>query len=142
MQNQATAADVAAHYVARLDARELEHDGAQRAVVDRLSELADTLAEKCACAIDRVQALRKARGEAPLDLRRGLRDRRRSYGGGRKPGTGAGQKSACMKFGTPTTEVITSGQLISQMLSTASTAHLDSAMRGTRGAKLMSAMRR
>ena len=38
-------------------------------------QLADALAEKCARAVDRV-ALGKARGEAPLDLRRGLRDRR------------------------------------------------------------------
>ena len=44
MQNEAAAADVAAHYAARIAARELERDGAQRAVVDRLSELADALA--------------------------------------------------------------------------------------------------
>ena len=44
MQNQATAADVAAHYAARIAALELERDGAQRAVVDRLSDLADALA--------------------------------------------------------------------------------------------------
>jgi cell division protein ZapE len=44
MQNQATVADVAAHYSARLAARELERDGAQRAVVDRMSELAEALA--------------------------------------------------------------------------------------------------
>lgn len=67
IQNQAAAADVAAHYAARIAARELERDGAQRAVVDRLSELADTLASyrpvKGATALARL--LRRARGSTP-----------------------------------------------------------------------------
>ena len=70
MQNQAAAADVAAHYAARIAAHELERDGAQRAVVDRLSELADTLASyrpaRGSTALGRL--LRRVRGGAPRGL--------------------------------------------------------------------------
>ena len=70
MQNEAAAADVAAHYAARIAARELERDGAQRAVVDRLSELADTLASyrpaNGSTALGRL--LRRARGGTPRGL--------------------------------------------------------------------------
>ena len=70
MQNEAAAADVAAHYAARIAARELERDGAQRAVVDRLSELADTLASyrpaKGSTKLGRL--LRRVRGDMPRGL--------------------------------------------------------------------------
>ncbi len=70
MQNQAAAADVAAHYAARLAARELERDGAQRAVIDRLSELADALTSyrpaNGSTALGRL--LRRARRGAPRGL--------------------------------------------------------------------------
>lgn len=70
MQNEAAAADVTAHYAARIVARELERDGAQRAVADRLSELADTLASyrpaKGSTALGRL--LRRVRGGPPRGL--------------------------------------------------------------------------
>jgi cell division protein ZapE len=70
MQNEAAAADVAVHYAARIAARELERDGAQRAVVDRLSELADALANyrpaNGSAAL--VRLLHRARGGTPRGL--------------------------------------------------------------------------
>jgi len=70
MNNEAATADVAAHYSARLAARELERDGAQHAVVDRLSELADALARyrpaKGSTALGRL--LRHVRGGTPRGL--------------------------------------------------------------------------
>ncbi len=70
MQNEAATADVAAHYAGRIAARELERDGAQRAMVDRLSELADGLASyrpaKGSTALGRL--LRRARAGTPRGL--------------------------------------------------------------------------
>ena len=64
-------------------------------------QLADALAEERSRAVDRVETLGEAGGEAPLDLRRSLRDRRRGDGGGRKPGTGLRQESASFHHGSP-----------------------------------------
>ncbi len=70
MQNEAATADVAAHYAARVAARELERDGAQSAMVDRLSKLAEALASyrpaKGSTALGRL--LRRVRGGAPRGL--------------------------------------------------------------------------
>ena len=67
---QSVARPLAVEYSARIAARELERDGAQRAVVDRLSELADALASyrpaNGSTGLDRL--LRRTRRSAPRGL--------------------------------------------------------------------------
>jgi len=47
-----------------------------------VGQFRNLLRKKLGGAVNRVQRFRKARGHAPLDLGRGLRDRRRGHGGG------------------------------------------------------------
>jgi len=65
------------HGVEDLQRRHDLASGVGRDLELAVGQLADTLAEECSCAVDRIETLGIARREAPLDLRRGLRNRRR-----------------------------------------------------------------
>jgi hypothetical protein len=88
----------------RVDGLERRHDLATREALDLefvIGRLGDIFGYRFGSAIWNVERFRKARRQAPFDLRHRLGDRRRGQGGGGKSRSRCLQKSAAFHDGIP-----------------------------------------